>query len=305
MGKAFYRRRLAVLEHLKVGTITIFDDGLHDIMCMKAQHQVGNGSAIPPGVWIGSSHSLWLETGRCVPERMIRRRMAKLEEIGWIKRWTKQGKHGDYPILIARLVVRDKNGNDFSVNAEATKDWKHPVLVPLDDPRRDVTARRPRDDHDVTDHHIDRRLKDVNTSSPSEKEACLQAVKPLADLLAQRILENNSKSELSKEKLRERRVKAWTIDLEKMVRLDGWTVQEIQQLIEFSQSDQFWRTNILSAGKLREKRDQLKLKMEQQGGQHETPGAAGNTGKRGSERASRAAGTLRESTHYKPTPSVL
>ena len=305
MGKAFYRRRLAVLEHLKAGTITIFDDGLHDIMCMKAQHQVGNASAIPPGVWIGSAHSLWLDTGRCVPERMIRRRMAKLESIGWIRRWTKQGKHGDYPILISRLVVRDQDGHDFSVNAEATRDWKHPILVPLDDPRRDVTVKRPRDDRDVTDHHIDRRLKDVNTSSPSEKEACLQAVKPLAELLAQRILENNPKSELSKETLRERRIKAWTVDLEKMVRLDGWTVQEIQQLIEFSQSDQFWRANILSAGKLREKRDQLKLKMEQQGDQHGTPSAAGNIGRRGSERGSKAAGTLRESTHYKPTPSVL
>ena len=298
MGKAFYRRRLAVLEHLKAGTITIFDDGLHDIMCMKAQHQVGNGSAIPPGVWIGSAHSLWLETGRCVPERMIRRHMAKLESIGWIRRWTKQGKHGDYPILISRLVVRDQDGNDFSVKAEDTKDWKHPVLVPLDNPRRDVTVKRPRDDRDVTDHHIDRRLKDVNTSSPSEKEACLEAVEPLATLLAQRILENNSKSELRDEKLRERRIKTWTIDLEKMVRLDGWTVQEIQQLIEFSQSDQFWRMNILSAGKLREKRDQLKLKMEQQGGTHGTSTASGsNSG------AGRTAGPHKPKALSRPVPA--
>ena len=139
----FYRRRIRILEHLKAGTITIFDDGLHDIMCMKAQHQVGNGSAIPPGVLIGSARSLWLDTGRCVPERMIRRRMEKLESIRWIKRWIKQGRNGDYPILIARLVVRDKDGNDFSVNAEDTTDWKHPVLVPLPGPRRDVTVRRP------------------------------------------------------------------------------------------------------------------------------------------------------------------
>ncbi len=168
MGKAFYRRRLAVLEHLKAGTITIFDDGLHDIMCMKAQHQVGNASAIPPGVWIGSAHSLWLDTGRCVPERMIRRRMAKLESIGWIRRWTKQGKHGDYPILISRLVVRDQEGNDFSVKAEDTKDWKHPVLVPLDDLRREVTVKRPRGDREVTGYYIDSRLVDCKTLPPAD-----------------------------------------------------------------------------------------------------------------------------------------
>ena len=305
MGKAFYRRRLAVLEHLKAGTITIFDDGLHDIMCMKAQHQVGNGSAIPPGVWIGSARTLWFLSCRQDEERKIRRSLEKLERLGWIKRWHRQGETGDYAILINRLVVRDQDGNDFSVKAEDTKDWKYPVLVPLDDPRRDVTVKRPRDDHDVTDHHIDRRLKDVNTSSPSEKEACLQAVKPLAELLARRILENNPKSELTRDQIRENRIRTWGIEFERMVRLDEWTVQEIQQLIEFSQSDQFWRTNILSAGKLREKRDQLKLKMEQQGDQHGTPSAAGNIGRRGSERTSKAAGTLRESTHYKPTPSVL
>ena len=168
MGKAFYRRRLAVLEHLKAGTITIFDDGLHDIMCMKAQHQVGNGSAIPPGVWIGSSHSLWLDTGRCVPERMIRRRMEKLESIGWIKRWMEQGRNGDYPILISRLVVRDQDGNDFSVNAEDTKDWKHPVLVPLPDPRREVTVKRPRDDREVTGYYIDSILVDCKKLSPTD-----------------------------------------------------------------------------------------------------------------------------------------
>ena len=112
---------------------------------------------------------------------------------------------------------------------------------------------------------------EVGTSDKAKKpitqsgqEARLEAVRPLAELLAQRILENNPKSELRDEKLRGRRTKAWIIDLEKMVRLDGWTNEEIRQLVEFSQCDQFWRTNILSAGKLREKRDQLKLKMEQQ-----------------------------------------
>ena len=264
MGKAFYRRRLAVLEHLKAGTITIFDDGLHDIMCMKAQHQVGNGSAIPPGVWIGSSHSLWLDTGRCVPERMIRRHMEKLESIRWIKRWIKQGRNGDYPILISRLVVRDKDGNDFSVNAEATTDWKHPVLVPLPDPRRDVTVRRPRRDREVSGNLIDSRLEDENTLSPSEKETRLQAIRPIAELLAQRILENDPKCALKNEKTKELRIQSWTIHLERMQRIDDWTGEEIRQVIEFSQGDPFWSTVILSAEALRKNRDKLRRKMQEQ-----------------------------------------
>ncbi len=132
MARRFYRRRMGAGDHIKSGEISFFDDGLHDFICMKAQHQVGNGSPVPPGVWIGSARTLWFLSRRQDEERKIRRSLEKLERLGWIKRWHRQGETGDYPILINRLVVRDQDGNDFSVKAEDTKDWKHPVLVPLD-----------------------------------------------------------------------------------------------------------------------------------------------------------------------------
>ncbi len=140
--------------------------------------------------------------------------------------------------------------------------------------------------------------KAKNPITQSGQETNLEAVRSLATLLAQRILKNNPKSELRDEKLRERRIKAWTIDLEKMVRLDKWTVDEIRDLIEFAESDEFWRANILSAGKLREKRDQLKLKMEQQGGIRGTPNPRGsNSG------ASRTAGPHKPKALSRPVPA--
>lgn len=166
MGRAFYRRRMGAGKHIESSEISFFDDGLHDFICMKAQHQVGNGSAVPPGVWIGSARALWILSCRQDEERKIRRSLEKLENLGWIKRWMEQGRNGDYPILIARLVVRDQDGNDFSINAEDTKDWKHPVLVPLDDPRRDVSVKRPRGVRGVSAYYIDYRLVDSNTLSP-------------------------------------------------------------------------------------------------------------------------------------------
>jgi hypothetical protein len=159
---------MGACEHIESGEISLFDDGLHDFICMKAQHRVGNGSAIPPGVWVGSARAIWLLTRRQDEERKVRRSLEKLERLGWIKRWVKQGQNGDYPILIARLVVRDQEGNDFSVNAEATKDWKHPVLVSLDEPRREVSVRRPRGVRGVTSYYIDSRLVDSNTLSPTD-----------------------------------------------------------------------------------------------------------------------------------------
>ncbi len=168
MGRPFYRRRMGAGDHIEFGEISFFDDGLHDFICMKAQHQVGNGSAVPPGVWMGSGRALWFLARRQDEERKIRRSLEKLERLGWIKRWVKQGRNGDYPILIARLVVRDQEGNDFSVNAEATKDWKHPVLVPLDDQRREASVRRPRGVRGVSGYYIDSRLVDSNTLSPTD-----------------------------------------------------------------------------------------------------------------------------------------
>lgn len=51
----------------------------------------------------------------------------------------------------------------------------------------------------------------------------------------------------------------WASDFDKMIRLDKRPISEIEAVMEFSQRDNFWRSNILSAGKLREKYDQLFL----------------------------------------------
>ena len=168
MGKPYYRRRMGLGDHVKSGEISFFDEGLHDFICINAQHRIGNGSAVPPGVWMGSARSLWILSLRQDEERKIRRSLEKLERLGWIKRWMEQGRNGDYPILIARLVVRDQDGNDFSVNADDTKDWKHPVLVPVDDPRREVSVKRPRGVREASGYHIDGRLVDCKKHSPTD-----------------------------------------------------------------------------------------------------------------------------------------
>ena len=51
----------------------------------------------------------------------------------------------------------------------------------------------------------------------------------------------------------------WADDIRKMVELDGRKPQQVQGMIDWSQSDEFWKTNILSAKKLREKYDQMKV----------------------------------------------
>jgi len=52
----------------------------------------------------------------------------------------------------------------------------------------------------------------------------------------------------------------WAAEIDKMIRLDGRTPEDIRRVIYFSQKDPFWQCNILSTKKLREKFDQLYLK---------------------------------------------
>jgi hypothetical protein len=141
----WYPRRRGAGDHLASARISLFDDGLHDFLCMNAQARVDPSSKTPPGVWIGSARKIWLLTGRQGTEREIQRSLQKLERIGWIKRWIKSGQRGDYPILIAKFVVtgpRQKAQNSeevaapisaptkLVVNAKATTDWQHPILEP-------------------------------------------------------------------------------------------------------------------------------------------------------------------------------
>ena len=77
----------------------------------------------------------------------------------------------------------------------------------------------------------------------------------LANLLHQRILQNNPSSRVT-----DAHVRQWSAEVDKMVRLDKRTVEHIRELIEFSQSDSFWSANILSMRKVRDKFDQLWLK---------------------------------------------
>jgi hypothetical protein len=51
----------------------------------------------------------------------------------------------------------------------------------------------------------------------------------------------------------------WLRDAERMRRIDGRTHEQVMAAIDWCQQDNFWRANILSPGKLREKYEQLRL----------------------------------------------
>ena len=87
-------------------------------------------------------------------------------------------------------------------------------------------------------------------NSPQEDSDALR----LSKLLFSLIKERDSKA-------KEPNLKDWAIHIDRLIRIDQRTPQEIETIMRWSQKDDFWQNNILSTEKLRKQFIQLNLKM--------------------------------------------
>ena len=128
---SWYKRRRGIVEHLEAGTISLLDLAVHDYLNLKANLVIGHNCSIPAGVCITSAAAIHATCPTQISERAIQRSLEHMEKIGWIKRWTTRGKHGNYPVLVCRGTVHDLSGSEFRVNGTETTDWRQPVYVPV------------------------------------------------------------------------------------------------------------------------------------------------------------------------------
>ena len=77
----------------------------------------------------------------------------------------------------------------------------------------------------------------------------------LSELLLSLILKRNPK-------YKKPDLQIWAKHINRMIRLDSRKTDDIEVVIKWSQVDLFWQNNIISTQKLREKFDQLKMKLE-------------------------------------------
>lgn len=133
MSTGFYKRRRGILEHLEAGTISLLNLAVHDYLNLKANLVIGGNSSLPAGVSKTSARAIHAMCPAQISEKAIQRSLAHLENIGWIKRWKVQGKHGNYPVLICRGAVHDASGNEYRVNGEETTDWRNPAYLRVGD----------------------------------------------------------------------------------------------------------------------------------------------------------------------------
>lgn len=99
-------------------------------------------------------------------------------------------------------------------------------------------------------------LKHIQSEKVINKEA-----KEIANEFASKILEN-----YSFKKITEKHINTWSDDIEKLNRLDGYEYDLIRATMIWSQQDDFWKQNIQSGSKLRDKFETLlvRIKTEQE-----------------------------------------
>jgi DNA-binding MarR family transcriptional regulator len=106
---------------------------------------------------------------------------------------------------------------------------------------------------------------DLDSSSSENASASRTAEKirpehtDLAELLAYRIQQNNPDGKPPTPK----QLQNWANDVRLMIERDKRPIEQIRELLEWTQQDEFWKANVLSMGKLREKYDQLLIKSRQ------------------------------------------
>lgn len=79
----------------------------------------------------------------------------------------------------------------------------------------------------------------------------------LAQYLLDKMLENNPNSKMPN-------LNTWAKSMDMILRVDKRNAEEVKAVIDFCQTDSFWKSNILSVDKLRKQYDQLNLKRKSQ-----------------------------------------
>lgn len=112
----------------------------------------------------------------------------------------------------------------------------------------------------TSENKLNSSLQALNKSKPCDTHKKFDADSDpylLAQFLEKRITDNSPKFPQS-ETQRQR----WAKDFDFMIRIDKISPNDIAKVIDWCQGDTFWKSNILSGKKLREKYQQLRIKMD-------------------------------------------
>jgi hypothetical protein len=211
---------------------------------------VGNAVFSDDGVRVGNVHlkrGQYLRSYRNLQEDLsyLENRSVKKYSLSLIKRKI------DQLILEKRLQIEEcELGTLFTVvNYAVYQGFEHYK-------NNNENAERTATEQRRNNNKKDKKDKKDNNKKPSRHKFEICDME-MAEFLFQKILENNAQS-------KKPNLESWANEVRLMREKDMRTIEQIQYLINWSQNDSFWKTNILSISKLRSKFDQLVIKCKEE-----------------------------------------
>lgn len=213
---------------------------------------IKRGSYLTTYTELGKKAGRYGKGGKYVTKEQVRRSLNALEEAGQVT--TQKTRN--------RLLITVLNYDDHQ-DKEKTKEMTKPTPKPTQNTHEKHTEHTPIEQEQEEQ-------EEYNTTSQNEVvEKALKKTKPkkeprtydqdsqemqLSILLSSLMQKNNAKVKLPNN------FNSWCNDFRLAMQQDKRSFEDIKLVIEFSQNDSFWKTNILSASKLRKQFDQLYLK---------------------------------------------
>ena len=202
-----------------------------------------------------------LDLERDPPETFARvsRGLQNLSEAGRIVRYTVEGKSYLHITNWSKHQRIDKpnkaryphpDAENATIREEVATPSRRPRETPA--PGTEEQGNRGTGEQGTCDPADAGSLSDA-ASGTDATEATNPDAEALSHYLADRIRANGNKVRTVG--------KRWHDAMDRLIRLDGYTPEQIRQVIDWSQGNEFWAPNILSAPKLREKFDTLKGQM--------------------------------------------
>lgn len=195
-----------------------------------------------------------------IPETMLEKAIEKFIQKGKITRDPKThilriAKWDKYQLSEAYDRVQKHRGSKQKKDTKAKK-------------RYSVTEKRYNETNNNKDNKINNKIKDKKKNKEKkEKTSLLKKIsnidKELTQLLIDYMFQNDPNSSIIK-RLTEKRKLDWMNSCRKLREIDKRPPELIGEIIAFCQKDPFWKSNILSMTKLRQKFDQLFLKAKKE-----------------------------------------
>lgn len=212
----------------------------------KSWEWQGKQFSLESGQFITSLESLKEKTGKGITIQNIRSCLKRLEKLQFLtNKSTKTG----------RLITIINWG---LYQSEETK----PTKLPTKNQQR--TNKEPTTNKNDKNNKNERKEKNISSQDDDEqlKFDIEHPAFKLTKVLMDKIVFNNPNAKIPETT---KQINKWLVDMDRLLRIDKYEPKEIQNVIVWCQSDSFWKSNILSPKKLRDKMGTLSIQMKEKG----------------------------------------